>query len=73
MSGYTVKIQRANCVHHTKSPSGEIKAIRIKSPTTGLQWVPFWAVSDNSPVWHTGDVGDLILDYDFAKEKGWVK
>ena len=74
MSENYVEFNNANCIHQTKTPKGGIKAIRVKcAEIGGIQWIPFWAVHDDSPVWHAGDRGKIMVDYKFARDNGWVK
>jgi len=69
-----ITIKNVNCVHHTKDRDGAIKAIKVKAiDLGGLRWIPFSMVHDDSDVWHTGDRGDLIVNYDFVQKQGWIE
>lgn len=68
-----VEFNGANCVHQTKAPDGSINAIRVMCREIGgLQWIPFWAIHADSPVYRVGDRGKLLVDYNFAFKKGWT-
>ncbi len=73
MSDQYVTFNDAQCVHQTKKPEGGIKAIRVNCKEIGgLQWIPFFAVDADSPVWRKGDRGKLLVSYKFACKKGWA-
>lgn len=75
------QIEQVKCIHHTKAPDGSIKALKVIAPFFGYgflaelkpAWVPNWAVSDDSPVWHTGDEGILLVKESYAEKQGWIK
>jgi hypothetical protein len=68
------KIDNVKCIHHTKASDGSIKAIKVTGFffDCGPVWIPDYAVSEDSEVWHTGDRGTLIVTDKFAESKGWL-
>lgn len=65
-------ISGARCIDE-RYKNNKRSAIRITAPIFSYpEWIPFWAVHDNSEVWKDGTSGKLLIKEKFAEEKGWL-
>jgi len=69
------KINNVKCIYCTKNADGSIRALKVTGDFFGAEpaWVPNYAIHDDSEVWKQGTEGTLIVYYDFAERRGWLK
>ena len=69
------EIDNVKCIHHTMNGDGSIKALKVTGPFFGpdmFQWIPDFAVTDDSEVWKKNTKGTLFVTNKFAEKKGWL-
>jgi len=65
-------VQNAKCIEHRRK-NGTISAIRVSAPMFPTpEWIPYWAVHEDSDVWKKDTSGTLLIKERFAVECGWL-
>lgn len=61
------EIANARCIHDTP------KAIKVEAPDFDEpQWIPQWAIEDDSEVYKKGTEGVLVITESWAEKQGWL-